>query len=151
MRFKTTRDVLDRVVTFHQQLRDLYLRHANIADKERVKLLLDYMARHEEHLQKSLSQYEDNASERILDTWFKHIPSSAILKDCNDVRLAPDMSVEEIVKTALKFDDCLVDFYTVMAEKCVSEEVKSIFSNLLKMENQEKMKLVRIAQEVYDL
>lgn len=151
MNFKTTRDVLDRVIEFHQQLHDLYQHLSDIAEKERVKLLLEYMAQHEEHLRESLAEYEGGASEKILNTWFKYVPSSTILKDCSETQLNPDMSVEEIIDTALRFDDCLVDFYKTMAENSGIEEIEKIFLNLSNMERHEKMNFVRDAQQVNDM
>ena len=151
MRFKTTRDVLDRIVLFHKNLSEFYQRLSSVNEMARVKLLLDYMSRHEEQLRKNLAHYEDGVSAKILDTWFKYDPSSTILKNCDENPLKPYMSVEEVMDMALKFDDCLLNFYTKMAENCCIEDLKEIFSNLQRMGKRAKQNFVRNAQEIYDL
>ena len=151
MRFKTMRDVMDRVILFHKNLAKFYHNMSDVVQKERVKLLLDYMARHEEHLQENLARYKGEISTRLLDTWFKYVPSSNVLKDCEQQVIKPDMSVEEAVTQALKFDDCLLNFYNIMAENCCYKDLKEIFTNLANMEKRNRQNFVRDAQEVYDL
>ena len=50
MAYETVRDILDRVRNFHDQVGEYYHRLYSIADKERVRILLDYLSRHEKHL-----------------------------------------------------------------------------------------------------
>ena len=50
MAFETTKDVLDHARDFHRQLSDHYAQLRDKAERERVKMLLDYLSRHEKHL-----------------------------------------------------------------------------------------------------
>ena len=149
--FERTQDVLDHARAFHKELQRLYQQLSTETEKERVKMLLEYLSRHEEHLEQSLSAYEAGASKRVLDTWFKYVPQEDKLQKFRDVKLEPEMSVDDVIEVALQMDNCLVDFYKDMAEVAVSQEVKEVFTNLLEMEEQEKHKLVRNALQLKEI
>ncbi len=61
MPVETTRDVIEQARDFHLQLRDFYSRLKEKAQKERLKLLLDYMSAHELQLEENLEAFEDVA------------------------------------------------------------------------------------------
>ena len=142
-RFKQTKDVLDYVRKFHGQLSEYYDSMSQIAEKERVKMLLDYLSRHEKHIEASVAEFEKDASKNILNTWFQFMPKN-FPPDCFEKNgLKPNMSVDEVITVALHFDDCLVELYKVMAKEAEISEVKDLFTTLLKMEQQEERTLAR--------
>lgn len=144
MRFETTRDVLDYVKQFHRKARNLYSELADQEEQERLKLLLNYLSRHENHLAKSLADYEKETSEKILNTWFQYVPDQALLESINDIDIEPNLSVDEIVDLAMRLDDCLIQLYKEMIDHSSAiSEVKEVFQNLLDMEKQEQHRLAR--------
>ena len=149
--YERTRDVLDHARTFHNELRKAYQKLSSETEKERIRMLLDYVSRHEEHLEESLTAYEARASKKVLDTWFKYVPEEDKLQNVQDLKLEPDMSIDDIIDVTLRMDNCLVDLYKEMAEAAVSQEVKEVFTNLLNMVEQEKHKLVRNALHLKDI
>ena len=54
MMFKTTREVLDRIRKFHQMLSTYYNEVSQQTDQIRLRLLLDYMSRHEKNFEENL-------------------------------------------------------------------------------------------------
>ncbi len=76
MAYETVKDVFDRIRTFHHRVGDYYDRLYSIADTERVKILLDYMSRHEKKLELCISEYEHDAAKDVLEAWFKYTPAS---------------------------------------------------------------------------
>jgi rubrerythrin len=152
MRFETTRDVLDFVKQFHRKARNLYRELANHEDQERLKLLLDYLSRHENHLAKSLADYEQEASEKILDTWFQYVPDLALLEPINNIDIVPNLSVDEIIELAMRLDNCLIELYKEMIDNSAAiSEVKEVFQNLLEMEKQEQHQLARSRLGILDM
>ena len=143
MAFKTIREILDYAKTYHSQLGDYYARLRDVADKERMKILLDYMSRHEAHMQDYLADYEQEAAKKVLDTWLKYSPVKAEVHGLKDIALNPDMSIEEVIKMSMKLDACLVDIYKEMADRSPSQECKDLFNDLLEMEKQEEIKCIR--------
>ena len=55
MPFKQVKDILQRAIDFHSMLTDFYKKINDITQKDSVKLLVDYMARHEKYLQEIIS------------------------------------------------------------------------------------------------
>ena len=145
MAFKTIREILDYAKTYHRRLGDYYARLRDVADKERMKILLDYMSRHEAHMQKYLADYEQEAAKKVLDTWLKYSPVKAEAHSLKDIALNPDMSIEDVIKMSMKLDGCLVDIYREMAQRSPSQECKDLFNDLLEMEKQEEIKCIRDA------
>ena len=151
MRFEQTRDVLEHARAFHAHIGELYHRLANEAERGAVKMLLEYMGRHERNLEEALARYQREASEQILDTWFQYTHDDEILRLCEDSDFRPDMTVTEIVAAGLKLDDCLIQLYREMAECADSEQVREVFTNLLEMEEHEKHTLSKNALRSLDL
>lgn len=152
MRFETTRDVLDYVKQFHRKARNLYSELANQEEQERLKLLLDYLSRHENHLAKSLADYEQDTSEKILNTWFQYVPDQVLLEPINNVHIEPNLSLDEIVDLAMRLDNCLIELYKEMINHSSAiSEVKEVFQNLLEMEKQEQYHLARTRLGTLDI
>jgi rubrerythrin len=143
--FERTRDVLEHARVFHKQLSELYHQLEGKAERERVRMLLDYLSRHEKHLDESLASYEEEASRMVLDTWFQYTPEADTSQLLAQIKLQPGMSVSDVVRVALRLDDYLVDLYRSMAEHSDIPEVREVFTNLLDMERQEKHQAARNA------
>ena len=151
MAYKTTKDILDQARAFHEQLSAYYRKLSVKAQRQRVRMLLDYMSRHEKHLEECLLEFEQDASRKILETWFKYTPQMDIPSCFEDIELSRDMCIDDVIKLALRLDDCLVELYKGMVKEAESRDVKKVFTNLLEMEKHEKMNLVRDAIELKEI
>lgn len=143
--FEQTRDVLDHARSFHHQVAELYQRLEDRVEKERVQMLLDYLQRHEKHLEQSLADYEDEASKWILDAWFQYTLEEDPSDLLSSVEIREDMSVDDVVRLALRLDDYLIDLYRNMAERADLPEVREVFANLLELEQQDEHQIARNA------
>ncbi len=141
MAFDQTKDVLDHAREFHQKLGVFYEDLKESASKERTRALLDYMSRHEKYLDDCLSQYEEQVSDNVLDTYFKYGSESTEMTAISDFEIKPKMDVEDVVAAAMHFDACLIEFYREMAQRALSEKVREVFENLLVMEQHEQIEL----------
>jgi rubrerythrin len=150
MGYEQTRDILSDAEVFHRQTSEYYHQLSDQAQKQRIKMLLDYLSRHEAQLANSLSDYEQHASNAVLDTWFKSRHKLNVDEILKDVKITPGMSVDDVIELGLKLDDCLITIYKDLAENAQSEEVRSVFQNLLDMEEEEKRQLVRNSLRVMD-
>lgn len=145
MAFQTVRDILDHARSFHRKLADFYALKGEHADKELVRVLLNYMSRHERHLDECLSSYEKESAKRILETWFKYPPEMPECACFECIELKPDLSAKDLFDTAMKVDQCLVNLYRQAAERAVSSEVKALFAELLELEKREETECLRNA------
>ena len=151
MRFEQTRDVLEHARDFHAKLARFYHSLADEAQQERLKLLLDYISRHEQHLGESLDQFEDDATTKLLDTWIDFSQDSEILRFPADISIEPDMTVDQVIEIAMKMDECLVQLYRQLVAHTDVPEVREVFENLLALEEGEKHRIARQALGVKDI
>ncbi|HPG00879.1 MAG TPA: ferritin family protein [Kiritimatiellia bacterium] len=145
MAFERVTDIVEHAKQFHRQLSALYGQLAVTAEREKIRILLNYMSRHEQHLVECLGGYEKDAAQKVLGTWFKFVPEMPKCKCFECVDLKPDMSVDQIIETALRVDRCLLKFYAEAAEKAVVPEVKDLFSKLVEMEKHKETERLRNA------
>lgn len=153
MSFETVKDVLDHVREFHGKLSALYKRLGEKRQKERVRIILDFLSSHEKHLENSLGEYETEVSKRILNTWLQFPPPPELLNRCQSLTIDEDreFSVDDVVDLALEVDRCLIDLYGNMAESAEIDNIKELFENLLNTAKQRSMDLVRDAQEFQEI
>jgi rubrerythrin len=146
MSFEQTRDVIDRARAFHRDLRDFYRRLEDVAVKERVRILLDYLSRHEQVMEGRLAECEATHDRGVLNTWFKYTPPP-IREEIGKFVIRPDMSAEAVIRMALQFDETLLRLYAHAADLAPTPEVKDLFQQLHDEGRKERAKLVRDAFE----
>lgn len=151
MRFEQVRDILDHAREFHKKLHELYQQLADQEEAARIKLLLEYLGGHEKLLEQGIANFEQSASEEILDTWFQFTQDDAILKLPETLQLKPHMAVDEVIRMGLELDDRLIKLYRDAVENSEVPEVQEVFDNLLAMEQQEERHLVRAALDAGDV
>lgn len=149
--YKQTYDIIDCLRSFHQQMKDFYERLHEKDEKQKVKMLLDYLSRHEKHREETLAKYEEEASRKVMETWFKYIPK-VLYPDCfENISIRSNMSVDDVIGIALHFNNCLVELYTRLVENTPGNEVRNVFISLLERMKKEKMNLARDALWLNDL
>lgn len=155
MRFQTTRELLDKLRYFHQQASRYYHQLAEDShDQERVKLLLDYLATHEEKLADATEQYENDMTVGLADTWFDDAPElkltdalQTLMRSPREVG-APSLGstfadVDDVLRLGLLLDDYLILSLENLAQQAESSESREAFCNLSMMVQADKRKLVR--------
>ncbi|BFN37868.1 hypothetical protein [Fidelibacter multiformis] len=150
--FKQARDVLNYAKDFHHQLSRYYKTLNDKTDQVRVKMLLDYLAIHEEKLEKNIEHIEENISAKVLGTWFKYTLCEDLRKELSSMIIRiDDMSVEEIIRMAIQLDDCLIRIYKKIAQNSDIPEIRDIFTNLSELEDHEKRRFVMDSTRMYDM
>lgn len=138
-----TRDVLDQLRAFHERLAQWYSGQEGGADRQRMKLLLGYLSRHEANMATALQRFEEQASQKVLDTWFMFAPDTEHLFADGQRLLESATDADEVVRVALELDDRIVEAYRAMERESHIPEVREAFSALVVMEEQELHKVVR--------
>lgn len=149
MTASTTRSLLDQVQQFHQQVADYCARTARLSQDERIRLLLDYIGRHEQHLAEATAHYAADGSDKVLNTWFRNPPTPLTGTSIDTLGTNPDVS--DVIKWVIRIDDSIIAYYQSLAAEAEIPEVKTVLNNLLTMENREKLKTVRSALRIDDL
>ncbi|MEE4252746.1 MAG: hypothetical protein V2I50_01740 [Desulfuromusa sp.] len=151
MPYGQAKEIINAARAFHQRASTFYQQLGNQAESAKVKMLLDYLVRHEAHLERALSDYSQEVRSKALNSWYQYAQEKCLLQPFDVSQYPADMSVEDVMNIGLNIDSCLVASYKGMAEAATSSEVREIFENLLLMEQQQKHKLARIALEIGDM
>ncbi len=148
MPYGQAKEIIDSARAFHQRASKFYQELNDKTEGARVKMLLDYLVRHEAHLDRALGDYTQEIRTKALDAWYQYAQDHCLLQPFDVSQYPVNMTAEEVLDIGLNMDSCLVASYKGMAEAATSAEVREIFESLLLMEEQEKHKLARIALEI---
>ena len=151
MSVEQTRNIIDHTKAFHRMASLYYHRLADSTQRERVKLLLDYMSEHELRLAHGLAEYEESAPENILNTWLQSSGTTDAIQLVTDSETVAEMSIDEIVELGIKLSECVLDVYQDLASRAEPESVRQVFANLLSMEEKALQQFVRDAGRLSDL
>ncbi len=152
MRYKTVKDILDWTAELHRQLGELAEKAADNPNRDRLKLVVDYLADHEARLKKAILDFEENTSESVLSTWFDRAPDFE-LPDLNmeAETLANADDIEHAISRVVAFHDQIVGIYNNLAEQTNNEKIRELFESLASLEEHDKLRLVRNAHHLRDM
>lgn len=148
---QTAKDVIDQTKAFHRRLSDFYQNLSESVEKDRVKLVLEYLSRHQQNLAAIMDDYESELSERILNTWIMYVATECNLEPYFEAKLDNSMTAQEAIDIAIKLDACLLDTYKAMLNKEIPDDVSNVFEDLLKLEEREKVKMAKNALKIETL
>lgn len=147
----TVREILDQAQEIHHRLGEHFHQLADDAEKDRLRMLLHYLQRHESSMEESIREFEALARESVLNTWYLFVPETDIQKEIEAAHITETSSPSDIIGAAIRLDNCLIKLYEKMADTAASEDVRNLFEELLRMEQKEEFRVVRDTLEVEDL
>lgn len=148
--FEQARDVLDYGIDLHGQLSAFYNALGQRSDQDRTRLVLDYLSRHERDRGETMKRFEEAPHTHDLDVWLQFAPSSDIERLLAHGTSRSDLSVDDVVGIAMRFDDALIEIYREAARQAEETRAKGIFDDLVRMETKEQQRLVRDAEWIQD-
>lgn len=151
MPYGQAKEIIDSARAFHQRASTFYQQLNDKTEGARVKMLLDYLVRHEAHLERVLADYTQEIRTKALNAWYQYAQDHCLLQPFDVSQYPVNMTAEQVMEIGLNIDSCLIASYKGMAEAATSAEVREIFENLLLMEQQQKHKLARIALEISNM
>lgn len=134
-------DLLRRCQQFHHRLAQHYEELEHTVNREDVRMMLDFMARHERHIEHCLMLYEKTAEPGVAKAWLKVVPDDRLrqlLAECED---DPDMHVEDVIQMAMQFDNALIRMYRQLASSTHNTSLREALESLLDMEEREDRRL----------
>ncbi len=149
---RQVRDVVDHVRSYHRNLAQQLdaLGKLEKAANARLELLLNYMARHENNIEKALAKYEVDAEKNVLDTWLKFVPDESLDRALRHLDLHDGMDAEDVLGAVLSFDKSLIELYQELADETPLPEVHELFTDLLKMEDSKDRQYALSVLEISD-
>lgn len=149
--FKQTSEIIDYGRLFHERMKDFYIQLHEKAEKQRVKMLLEYLSQHENHREETLAKYKKEASNKVMDTWFQYIHENIPSDFFENIKVESNMSVDDVVNSALQLNNCLIELYKGLIEETKVEEIRDLFKSLVKRLEQEERDLVRDASRLNEI
>ena len=134
-------DLLIRCQHFHHRLAEYYEGLENEVRRPEVRAMLDFMARHEHHLEHCIELYSKTAAPGVTQAWFKVAPDDQAGKLLHEATVDPDMGVEDVIEMAMRFDDYLIRVYRQLAESTQNSQLREALENLLELEESEERRL----------
>ena len=150
MRFQTARELLEHTEDFHKQASHFYRNLAQRHDQHRIRLLLDYLAKHEQKLADSISQFEQDSSPAVLNLWFEDAPDIEFDAALDNLHVQDHMDIEDIIRLGMHLGDYLIWAYESLASQCDIDEAREAFHNLAMLAQSEKRHLAKQAQGLAD-
>jgi hypothetical protein len=151
--FKTTRDVVDWLRRNHRHLSRIYARQRDAAAKERIRMLLDYLSRHEQTLETALADLQQEEPEAVLDTYFQYVPEDleevTFFED--GVLQKPDLTVDDVIRIVVRNDEALTRLYGRLAQTAPTAPVTDMFERLKENLEQERARSVENALRLKDI
>ena len=152
MRFKQIEDILTWIRQFHADLEIVYRGLKEKTDKERLAMLLDYLADHEHTLADAVDKYKEDASSTLLHTWFNQLPETDYQDKLTDLLQSFSCdNTSEVLSLAIDCHDLLIDLYKNLQSSNDTPSSKTLFQNLVDMEEHEKIRMVRDAARLEDI
>ncbi len=135
-------DFLDFIKNFHHKLSEFYNNLSNESDKEKIKIILSYVAEHELKMAKAIQDYEEDVSPKISETWFQFVDTNQAVECLSLLTDSKFKSIDEIIESVVKLDECLICIYGRLSAYAPTDDVRTVFENLQELETGELKKLV---------
>jgi len=150
-KFDQVKDIIEYSQEIHDRLAGFYDELSDKHQSSRIKMLLDYLRRHERNIAECLSQFENDTAQKMMDTWLEFAPTTNINEKIKYLPLHSDITLAQIVETALDVDNAIVALYRDLKDHVDLPELKELFENMIEMEDNEKKRLVRDAMSLDDM
>lgn len=137
-KFEQVKDVLEYGRQLHAEMKALAERIEDEEHNARLRLLLDYLRRHEDELAASLGKFEQETQKHILELWLPYPPDPRLEEKLRAIKIHPDLSIEEIVRMVMEFEDALIELYRESLNEIDDPHVQEILQNLVQLEDTEK-------------
>ena len=151
-RHDTLRDILHWVQGVHQIMADRMRADAELQTDERSKLLLEYLASHEENLAKVLTRFEQTANTEALNTWcteyFDQDPAG--YAESND-DIFSNGHVDDIIEALVSTQDQVVELFKHLRDQAVTYNSKDLLHKLTELEENEIRQMVAQTQRLADI
>ena len=151
MPVEPVKQVLEDLKLFRDRLGEYCHQQAGEVESERVRMLLEYLSEQEARLETGLESYESRAGSGVLNFWFQYGGSDQLLKKLDDLTSESKRSIDDVMRLAMDLSRAVADFCRFLAENAESTEVADLFSDIVRLEEQEQRKLSMATDRLMDL
>lgn len=152
MQIETLRDVLHWTTEFHQHLSECLAHCASKNESERAKMLLDYLADHEEKLAYVVERFEKTGDSSALNTWcFEYINKHPIVQHVHCDAPFADLDATQIMAVIVDQHEQIIELYRYLASRAGVPSAMELLESLKSLEEHEMMRMAQTANRFEDL
>ncbi|WP_258807669.1 ATPase [Pseudidiomarina sp. CB1] len=152
MQVETIRDVLHWTIAFHENLRDCLQHCAQLNKDERAKLILRYIAEHEDSLARIVKGFANTAEAKALNTWcYDYIDKHPIIHHghCESPFQALDMP--HIMEKTVDHHTHVIELFEHLHTRVDIDSAKELLQTIQNVEENEIKRMVQTANRFSDL
>ena len=152
MQVETLKDVLNWTRDAHQHLASCMQHCAGENESARAKLLLDYLADHEQKLVKVLDEFQKTANVSALNTWcIEYLDKHPITRHEKCELPFAELSADEINIEVAHQHGQIIELYRYLLSHADIPETQELLEQLLSLEEHEAMQMTQAANRLHDL
>ncbi len=152
MKIETLHDILDWTRKLHQQLSNRLLASAAVSTNERSKMLLEYLADHEQKLGQLLDAFENESDAKALNSWcYEFFQNNEVLAKQQSKLSFDTMTSDQIVEEVAALHNQVIDVYRQLADQFEVPAATDVIQQLLALEQHEAMRLVQGSNRLQDI
>lgn len=138
--YRQKSEIIGQIQSYHRQVAQLYSTVYDRTEEKKMKSLLREMLQHEKSREQYLERHKRIAA--AMNCWldFPCDKLSDQISECFRVLdLQERLTMEDLIRIQLHFDDCLIKLYNILAsENALSESAATIFYYMLRKTEKEK-------------
>jgi len=152
MQVETLKDVLEWTREFHQHLANCMHHCADQNESKRAKLLLNYLADHEQKLVEVLDGLKKTADAKALNTWcLEYLDKNPIVRHELCDKPFAQMNADEIITEITHQHEQVIELYRYLRGRDVAPSYRELLGQLLSLEEHEAMRMSQAANRLHDL
>ena len=137
MAFHQVKDIMRETCNEHVRVAEYYEEMQDFVAEAKVKSLLEIMYQHEQEMILGIRRYLKEGISSTLNTWFQYLPDIPKASELIKENLEEDITPEDLVHLINKVNQCFIVRYTKFSDICPSTAVKELFSEMIRMEENE--------------
>lgn len=150
-RYKQAIDFIMFVRNLHYDFKNYFEKVLDNQNQEKIKMILGYLAEHENKMVQTLNEYEKGLGKGIEETWYQFIELPEKPDCLKRLTFKSDISIDDVLELISKVDNCLINLYKKLAEISVTDETRKIFENLADLEKNELRRVIHNIQKASEL
>ena len=152
MKVENLKDIINWTRESHESLAKCMKRCANENENSRARLLLSYLAEHEEKLSTVLDEFNKSGNENALNTWcIEYLDKNPVILHKDDDKPFAEMTADEIMGTISRHHQIIIELYKDLLRQAEIPEAKELFEQLVSLEEHEVMRMAQAANRLGDL
>lgn len=152
MTFERARHVLHHIREVHATAAVLYHRTKERTTSARLRMLLDYLATHEQRFEKGLERFERIIPPGAMHAFFQYSPDAEHPpSSLSELSQANNITQDDILEAALELDRWIENLYRQMAENAPTATLREAFRGLQEQQEAEQRLLVTQVHLMDDL